>query len=239
MDARPINPAPSHVRLTAGVLAEFSRRLLRLDDAELARLGLSRPVLDAAVHGARYDDDGGRDAMRRVSEALDRSAVAASSAETSPRVAALEIVAEVAGARHERINWPVAVRDFLASGDPRGLDVLAALLGTQPSELLTVADLATRFGVRIHDGEICNECGGAVDLVWWCHDDLLWEVVTGKIKPVGSRESAGGILCIQCFDRKAREVCPWIEWAPVNLRHLLDKDVQERAAAKRHELAEG
>jgi hypothetical protein len=91
--------------------------------------------------------------------------------------------------------------------------------------------------VRRYDAEICHKCGRPVGLVWWCHDDLLWEKVTGKPKPFGSRESAGGIFCITCFDHAARKVCGWIEWAPLNLRHLQTNDeerisVEQRKAAR-------
>lgn len=113
----------------------------------------------------------------------------------------------------------------------------AASTATTPVVQAAFEEAAEYFEARETDGERCHDCGGPVDLVWWCHDDLLWEVVTGEVKPAGSRESAAGILCISCFDRKAREVCPWIEWAPVNLRHLLDKEVQEEAARKRWDLA--
>jgi len=55
--------------------------------------------------------------------------------------------------------------------------------------------------------------------VWWCSDDALWTLVTGK-RPNG-REAAGGIRCIYCFDAAARAAgVPWIEWAPLNLRYL-------------------
>jgi hypothetical protein len=70
IDAPPISPAPSHVRLAAGVLAEIARRALQLDEGQLAEIGLDRPVLDAAIHGAKFDDETGRDAMRRAAEAL-------------------------------------------------------------------------------------------------------------------------------------------------------------------------
>lgn len=75
--------------------------------------------------------------------------------------------------------------------------------------------------------------------VWWCHDDFLWEKVTGKIKPAGSRESAPGIMCISCFDTKAREVCSWIEWAPQNLRYLLKPEICAEVAEERHRQAMG
>jgi len=82
--------------------------------------------------------------------------------------------------------------------------------------------------------ERCENCGGPVGLVWWCHDDFLWEKVTGKPKPAGSRESAAGHLCISCFDTAARKVCPWIEWAPLNLRHLQSEAEAEISAALRN-----
>lgn len=87
--------------------------------------------------------------------------------------------------------------------------------------------------IRRWDSEICQDCGGPVGLVWWCHDDLLWEKVTGNPKPAGSRESAAGVFCINCFDREAKEVCPWIEWAPLNLRHLQSPEESQRSADER------
>ncbi len=66
----PKSPAPSHIRVGFAVLERIAYRVLTLDAATLARIGLSRPLLDAAVHGAKFDDEGGRDAMRRASEAL-------------------------------------------------------------------------------------------------------------------------------------------------------------------------
>lgn len=88
--------------------------------------------------------------------------------------------------------------------------------------------------IRCWETEICSACGRPVGLVWWCHDDFLWEKVTGNHKPAGSRESAGGIFCIPCFDKAAREVCPWIEWAPLNLRHLQSDEETEISAKLRH-----
>lgn len=87
--------------------------------------------------------------------------------------------------------------------------------------------------IRRWDAEICQECGRPVRTVWWCHDDMLWEKVTGKIKPAGSRESASGIMCMDCFDELAREVCVWIEWAPVNLRHMLKPEIADEVGAAR------
>jgi hypothetical protein len=69
-----------------------------------------------------------------------------------------------------------------------------------------------------YDYEVCEHCGRPVRHVWWCHDDKLWEQITGNAKPSG-RESAAGIWCITCFDREAKKL-GWIEWAPLNLRHL-------------------
>lgn len=74
--------------------------------------------------------------------------------------------------------------------------------------------------LRHWETEICTECGRPVRLVWWCHDDFLWTRITGWAKTPGSKEAAAGCLCIYCFDGMARELCAWIEWAPVNLRHL-------------------
>jgi hypothetical protein len=92
--------------------------------------------------------------------------------------------------------------------------------------------------IRRWETEICQHCGRPVRLVWWCHDDLLWEKVTGKPKPTGSRESASGILCIRCFDTAAKKVCGWIEWAPLNLRHLQTREEQDRSAEARWKLSD-
>ncbi|HXD26450.1 MAG TPA: hypothetical protein VN609_10995 [Propionibacteriaceae bacterium] len=74
--------------------------------------------------------------------------------------------------------------------------------------------------VRRYEAEVCKQCGRPIELVWWCSDDRLWELVTGNQKPKG-KEPAGGTWCIPCFDRKAQKVgAGWIEWAPLNLRHL-------------------
>lgn len=99
------------------------------------------------------------------------------------------------------------------------------------------AQALAELGEADQDGERCEDCGGPVGLVWWCHDDALWEKVTGRPTPRGSREPAGGILCINCFDAKARKVCPWIEWAPLNLRHLQSREESEKSAAARAALS--
>lgn len=87
------------------------------------------------------------------------------------------------------------------------------------------------YVIRNYETEVCTECGRPVGVVWWCHDDFLWEKVTGNTKPTGSRESASGTLCISCFDVAAKRVCPWIEWAPLNLRHL-QSDAEENISAE-------
>jgi hypothetical protein len=87
--------------------------------------------------------------------------------------------------------------------------------------------------IRGWDAELCQECGRPVRTVWWCHDDWLWEKVTGDAKPAGSRESAAGIFCITCFDAAARKVCGWVEWAPLNLRSLQTKEEMEASVAQR------
>lgn len=81
------------------------------------------------------------------------------------------------------------------------------------------------------------DCGRPVREVWWCHDDLLWEKVTGRPKLAGSRESAGGIFCTRCFDAAARQVCGWVEWAPLNLRNLQTDEERQASADLRHRLA--
>lgn len=74
--------------------------------------------------------------------------------------------------------------------------------------------------VRRWETEICQHCGRPVRLVWWCHDDALWTKVTGNPKPSG-RECAAGIWCIWCFDDECRRLrVGWMEWAPLNLRHI-------------------
>lgn len=75
---------------------------------------------------------------------------------------------------------------------------------------------------RHWETEICQNCGRPVRQVWWCHDDKLWTRITGNPKPSG-RECAAGIWCIRCFDDAAREIdTGWIEWAPINLKHVGD-----------------
>lgn len=80
------------------------------------------------------------------------------------------------------------------------------------------------FLIRGYEYEVCQHCGRPVGLVWWCHDDKLWEEVTGRAKTPGSDEAAGGVWCISCFDAAARERADWIEWAPMNLRYLGARD---------------
>lgn len=65
--------------------------------------------------------------------------------------------------------------------------------------------------VRRWETEICNCCGRPVGVVWWCFDQKLWDHVNG---------GEGGTLCIRCFDRMARPIIQWLEWMPVNARHL-------------------
>lgn len=71
--------------------------------------------------------------------------------------------------------------------------------------------------IRRWESEICEVCGRPVRVAWWCHDPKLWTRVTGYSR-VG-REDAAGIWCIYCFDAATRFM-PWLEWAPINLRHL-------------------
>jgi hypothetical protein len=83
--------------------------------------------------------------------------------------------------------------------------------------------------IRNEDGEICQSCGRPVRVVWWCHDDRLWALATGKSKVPGSAEAAGGISCIPCFTEAAREHVAWLEWAPVNLQFLTADAPKEQA----------
>lgn len=70
-------------------------------------------------------------------------------------------------------------------------------------------------------GERCENCGQPFTYVWWCHDPALWEAVTGNKRQPGSLEHAPGLWCIPCFDKACKKSgVGWVEWAPLNLRHL-------------------
>jgi hypothetical protein len=56
-----------------------------------------------------------------------------------------------------------------------------------------------------HETEICAYCGGGVDAVWWCPDNELWKQLTGE-------QEGGGVSCMRCFERRAREANIFLEW---------------------------
>ena len=56
------------------------------------------------------------------------------------------------------------------------------------------------------EGEHCYDCGRAVG-VWWHAPDDLWAALTG-------RPEGGGLLCIRCFDNRARVADVLIQWVP-------------------------
>jgi hypothetical protein len=58
-----------------------------------------------------------------------------------------------------------------------------------------------------HETEICAYCGGGVDAVWWCPDNKLWERLTGE-------SDGGGVSCMRCFERRAREQNVFLKWTP-------------------------
>jgi len=48
-----------------------------------------------------------------------------------------------------------------------------------------------------HETEICQRCGGKVNIVWWCADIHIWSKVTGC--------DGNGVLCANCFDGLAND----------------------------------
>src|SRR5436189_74128 len=54
--------------------------------------------------------------------------------------------------------------------------------------------------------EFCHDCGRRQPLIWHA-DDNVWEVITG-------RTDGGGVLCPQCFDRRAEAVGVMLYWVP-------------------------
>ena len=61
-----------------------------------------------------------------------------------------------------------------------------------------------QLGLLIAVGEVCDRCGDDVGLVWTA-DDFLWDTVVGQ---------PYGILCIRCFDRRARALGHFLRWRP-------------------------
>lgn len=54
--------------------------------------------------------------------------------------------------------------------------------------------------------EFCRDCGRAQPLVW-VTTDALWTEVTGQT-------DGGGVLCPECFDRRARSQDRLLYWIP-------------------------
>jgi hypothetical protein len=65
--------------------------------------------------------------------------------------------------------------------------------------------------IRGHIGEACQECGMPY-LLWWAEDDL-YATVTGRGR-YSNGESAPGLYCLDCFDRKARKQGIRLCWKP-------------------------
>lgn len=59
--------------------------------------------------------------------------------------------------------------------------------------------------------EFCHDCGVRQPLVWWA-DNSLWSEVTGA-KPVDG-DNMPGILCPNCFDRRADKMGLLLFWRP-------------------------
>lgn len=58
-----------------------------------------------------------------------------------------------------------------------------------------------------YESEICTICGRAVEVVWWCEDNLLWEELTDY-------KNGGGVLCVRCFDDRASNKGIVLNWNP-------------------------
>lgn len=104
---------------------------------------------------------------------------------------------------------------------------------------MTIAARARRFywwHIRRYDSEICGcpdhlhgtirrGCGRPVGVVWRAPSGIWNYVVTGQDQTtytvregaVGGQveeraEGAGGVLCLDCFDRFARELGVYLDW---------------------------
>lgn len=54
-------------------------------------------------------------------------------------------------------------------------------------------------------GELCERCGRPYPL-WWCDDGDMWRHVAGHVH--------GGLLCLACFDQRARQRGIHLMWRP-------------------------
>ena len=79
--------------------------------------------------------------------------------------------------------------------------------------------------IRRHRYEICRTCGRPVGLVWHAREGLWNYVIAGQThttyqmrhvycKWAERAEGVGGIRCIPCFDREARERSITLKWEP-------------------------
>jgi hypothetical protein len=59
--------------------------------------------------------------------------------------------------------------------------------------------------------EYCEDCGIRMPLVWWSSNDL-WLEMTGHATEPGN--NAGGILCPECFARRAEKRGIVLQWHP-------------------------
>lgn len=58
--------------------------------------------------------------------------------------------------------------------------------------------------------EYCRDCGVRQPVVWWSPNEL-WAELTGQ--PLAA--DMGGVLCPNCFDRRAEKHGIWLRWHPV------------------------
>ena len=76
---------------------------------------------------------------------------------------------------------------------------------------IAVKDLVCYAGFGSRLIEYCEGCGVRQPLVWWSNN-ALWADVTGEETPAG--DNASGILCPECFDRRAATRGIALRWHP-------------------------
>lgn len=67
--------------------------------------------------------------------------------------------------------------------------------------------------------EFCDECGRTQPLVWTA-PNALWASVTDR--PTDT--DMGGVLCPECFDRRAVAQGRFLRWVPVEERAMNTED---------------
>jgi hypothetical protein len=65
--------------------------------------------------------------------------------------------------------------------------------------------------------EACQECGNPYP--HWHADDALYERVTGRGR-YANGESAPGLFCLHCFDRKAEQRGITLQWNPSDIKEF-------------------